>query len=198
MRRGRPRSVWAPALLIGICWIGGCQVDEAPALPRLGRVPPFTLVDQNGAAVTHRTLAGRPWVAAFFFTRCPTVCPLITARMQKLQKLAVNGGGPLRLVSVTVDPEHDRAVVLKRFAISQRADWSLLTGSAEAVKALANSFAVALEGRADPDELNFGILHSGQLILVDGAGTIRGYYKSNEDGVESRIVADARRLRAEG
>jgi protein SCO1/2 len=138
------RPAWAVVMVTAIVLGSGCRrADEAQPLPRLGRVGQFSLVDQDGTAVTRQAFAGEPWVTAFFFTRCPTVCPLITNRMRKLQQLAARDGG-LRLVSVTVDPEHDRAAVLKEFAAARGVDWSLLAGSEEAVKALANSFAVAL------------------------------------------------------
>jgi cytochrome oxidase Cu insertion factor (SCO1/SenC/PrrC family) len=55
---------------------------------------------------------------------------------------------------------------------------------------------VALDGEADPTKPDFGIMHSGHLILVDGGGRIRGYYPSREDGVENRILGDLERLGA--
>ena len=118
--------------------------------------------------------------------------------LQRLSRLASAGGAPLHLVSITVDPEHDGSAVLEAYARQHHVDWSMLTGSEETVQALARSFAVAMEGKADPDALNYGILHSGHLILVDGDGTIRGYYRSSDPDVEERILANARRLHAGG
>lgn len=171
-------------------------IEPEHPLPRLGRVADFALSDQGGVPVTRRSLLGKPWVASFFFTRCPTVCPVITSRMKSLEKAAAHDGEPLRLVSITVDPDHDGAAVLEEYAKLHQVDWSLLTGSDASVRALARSFAVAMEGKADPNALNYGILHSGHLVLVDGSGTIRGYYKSSEPGAEKRLLADVRRLDA--
>ena len=175
----------------------GCQQAAAPPAPALGRVADFSFVDQDGAVVTRRSLDGEPWVASFFFTRCQTVCPIITGRVKQLEALASDRSTPLRIVSFTVDPRHDQSTVLKQFADANEVEWSLVTGSESAIKAVARSFSVALEGEADPGQPDFGILHSGHLILVDGNANIRTYYRSSEDGVEDRILADARRLQTQ-
>lgn len=198
----RPRTQglgWATlavALLAAVSLAATQRDPRRPPLPSLGRVASFSLQDQDGATVGRESLAGEPWVASFFFTRCPTVCPVLMGRMQELRRLAEERDTPLRLVSITVDPEHDRSAVLEVYGRSREVNWSMLTGSEEAVAALAESFAVALEGEADPEELNYGILHSGHLVLVDGAGTIRGYYPSGEQDIAKRILADSRRLDA--
>ena len=183
-------------LLAAASFAATTRPERARPLPRLGRVADFSLTDQSGTPVSRRSLAGKPWVASFFFTRCPTVCPLITSRMQRLNRLASASDTPLPLVSITVDPGHDGSAVLEAYAKEHHVGWSMLTGSEGTVQALARSFAVAMEGRADPDALNYGILHSGHLILIDGDGTIRGYYRSAEPDAEQRILDDARRLGA--
>ncbi len=192
------RSFVAVAVLAALTWGAVGDTVQSRPLPRLGRVRPFVLQDQDGAAVTRASLEGEPWVASFFFARCPTVCPLITSRMLRLKTLAAQRDAPLRLVSISVDPEHDTPDVLRQYASSYGASWSMLTGNEQSVQALAESFAVALEGQADPEELNYGILHSGHLVLVDGVGVIRGYYNSGDDDIEAEILADARRLHTSG
>ena len=175
---------------------GGRRADQAP-LPVLGRVADFALVDQSSAPVDRAALDGQPWVANFVFTRCAQVCPRLTERMRAVQALARESDRGLRLVTFSVDPEHDEPAVLKSYAKSFGADftnWSFLTGSEASIEAIARSFAVALPGTTDPSKPDFGILHSGHLVLVDGRGRIRGYYPSSEDGVEKRILADLQRL----
>jgi protein SCO1/2 len=182
------------SLLVAVSFAATTGPESERPLPRLGRVADFALHDQSGDPVSLGSLSGEPWIASFFFTRCPTVCPLLMRRMQRLEKIAAERDAPVRLVSITVDPEHDESAVLEAYADSWGADWSMLTGTEKAVKTLAQSFAVAMEGEADPNELNYGILHSGHLVLVDGRGTIRGYYRSGDPDAETRILADARRL----
>lgn len=167
-------------------------------LPELGTVPDFTLTDQDGRRVTRKTLAGRLWVAAFVFTRCPTVCPRITARMRELQKLAKERGVQLDLVSFSVDPEHDTPAVLKEYAGRFHAEldtWSFVTGDFEVVSRTAvEGFKLALEGRADAGAKDFGILHGSHLVLVDAAGTIRGFYRTDEGAEIRRLLDDAQWL----
>lgn len=176
----------------------GCSRDaDHAALPVLGRVADFSLVDQGDAPLSRSALAGEPWLADFIFTRCSTVCPRVTERMHAVQALAQQRGASLRLVTFSVDPEHDAPAVLKAYAEVHGADqttWTFLTGSASAIDAIARSFAVALAGKADPNKADFGIMHSGQLVLVDERGRIRGYYPSSEAGVETRILVDLQRL----
>jgi protein SCO1/2 len=170
--------------------------SETP-LPVLGRVADFALVDQASAPVTRADLAGEPWIANFVFTRCPLVCPRLTDRMRSVQALARDERARIRLVSFSADPEHDRPQVLAAYADAHGADgesWQFLTGNEESIAAIARSLAVALDGEADPTKPDYGIMHSGHLILVDGSGQVRGYYRSAEDGVARRILDDAKRL----
>jgi protein SCO1/2 len=202
MSRSRGRLAVAATLVVvaglGLVALGRpTRADEFP-LPVLGRVAEFALVDQASAPVSRAALDGEPWVANFVFTRCPLVCPRLSERMRVLQSMAKDHATTLRLVTFSADPEHDVPDVLKSYAEGYGADrgtWRFLTGSEEQVAAVARSFSVALQGEADATKADFGIMHSGHLILVDGRGRIRGYYASSEDGVESRILADLERLK---
>lgn len=191
------RATAVGLLMVLVCAPAACQREVGQPLPVLGRVADFALVNQAGAPVTRATLDGEPWVANFIFTRCASVCPLVTQRMRAIQALAQRHEDAIRLVSFSVDPEHDQPAVLKSYADTYGADqtnWMFLTGSDGAIAAIAQSFAVALDGEADPDRSDFGIMHSGHLVLVDGNGRIRGYYPSSEAGVEEKILVDLARL----
>jgi protein SCO1/2 len=182
---------------LGFASLGRTSRALGHPLPILGRVVDFALVDQTSAPVGRAALDGAPWVASFVFTRCPLVCPRLSERMRTLQELAEHRTAPLRLVTFSVDPEHDVPDVLRRYAEAYGADrarWRFLTGSEAQVTTIARSFSVALDGEADPSKADFGIMHSGHLVLVDGRGRIRGYYPSSEDGVERRILTDLERL----
>jgi protein SCO1/2 len=161
---------------------------SAPDLPVLGQVPPFSLTDQRGETVTLDDLAGEPWIADFIFTRCTLSCPMMTTRMAELDDGRVSP--EVRLVSFSVDPEHDTPEVLadyaRAFSASNR--WHFLTGSKDEILALAlEGFHLALnpeppEGTAPPEE---PIVHSTRFVLVDGRGRIRGYYDGmSREGVE--------------
>jgi protein SCO1/2 len=166
--------------------------------PVSSQVPDFSLTDQHGQPASLRTLAGKPWVAAFMFTRCPTICPRITARMKALQQQAKQRSLPLVFVSFSVDPEHDTPAVLKDYATKQGADqksWLFLTGDITAIKRTSvEGFKLALDGKADAASEDYGILHGSHLVLVDGSAGIRGYYATNDDAAMKKLLDDAARL----
>jgi protein SCO1 len=166
--------------------------------PELGSVGAFALTDQRGQAVTAATMRGKVWAAAFMFTRCPTVCPRITRRMRDLQQAAAKDDVKLELVSFSVDPEHDTPAVLRAYAEKNGVDqktWRFLTGDLEVVrKTSEQGFKLALDGKATQGAEHFGLFHGSHLVLVDGAGNIRGYYRTSEDEQMQQLLADAKSL----
>lgn len=100
-----------------------------------GIVPEFTLRERSGTLVTKADLLGKVWVADFIFTRCADECPLVSQRMARLQA-AFATQAAFRLVSITVDPEHDTPEVLSRYAANFGAEaqrWLFLTGDKTAI-----------------------------------------------------------------
>jgi protein SCO1/2 len=173
----------------------GSACRRAADLPELGNVGSFALTDQAGHAVTVETLRGQVWAAAFFFTRCPTVCPRITRRMRDLQQSAKEERLRLQLVSFTVDPENDTPAVLTAYAAQYGADlstWRFLTGDLEVVrKTSEQGFKLALDGKPTLGAEHLGLFHGSHLVLVDGAGQIRGYYRTSEDAQMTQLMKDA-------
>lgn len=174
-------------------WLCSCR--RAADLPTLGNVGSFSLTDHAGRAVTAETLRGHVWAAAFFFTRCPTVCPRITRRMRDLQQSAAKDDVKVELVSFSVDPEHDTPTVLSAYAKQYGADlstWRFLTGDLEVVrKTSEQGFKLALEGKATPGVEHLGLFHGSHLVLVDATGEIRGYYRTSEDEQMAQLLKDA-------
>jgi protein SCO1/2 len=166
--------------------------------PELGNVGVFALTDQQGRAVTPDTMRGKVWAAAFMFTRCPTVCPRITRRMRDLQQAAAKDDVKLELVSFSVDPEHDTPQVLRTYAEQNGADqktWRFLTGDLEVVRRTSEQgFKLALDGKATEGAEHFGLFHGSHLVLVDGSGNIRGYYRTSEDEQMRQLLEDAKSL----
>ncbi len=163
----------------------------APSLPVLGAVPPFTLVERSGRAVSASDLSGHVWVADFVFTRCPDFCPALTARMAGLQKALGPAADPVRLVSFSVDPLHDTPEVLEDYArrAGAREGWLFVTGPREALAALLrDGFKVAWADDGPPAS---PITHSDRFVLVDRALRIRGYYHGTEPGDVARLARDA-------
>ncbi len=161
------------------------RVPEPP--PLLVQLPAYRLVDSGGGSFGSADLAGKVYVANFFFTRCVSICPDLTRSMARLAaRYAEARVADVLLVSITVDPEHDTPERLAEYAAAHGVDprrWALLTGEPERVRELIlGGFKMAL-GRAEQHQDSLvDIAHSGKLVLVDGAGWIRGYYDSDAEG----------------
>ncbi len=158
----------------------------------------FQLVNQDGKPVTQDTFKGSVWVAAFIFTRCPSVCPRIMKRLGQLQKTAKDKQIDVDFVCFSVDPEFDKPPVLKAFGERYGADfkrWSLLTGDSESIKkTVIDGFKIGLEGSIDEKKDHLGITHGSHLVLVDRDLTIRGYYRSSDEAKMQQLMVDAAAL----
>lgn len=163
----------------------------------LGTLPAFSLTTQAGRPLIRADLEGRPWVAAFIFTRCAGICPAMTSRMARLQHEVPAG---TRLVSFSVDPRHDTPEVLTRYAHDFHAgpDWLFVTGTQEALFALAvDGFKLGASEVPSDQQAAGGdgaFLHSSKLVLVDGTGQLRGYYDSTEEAAVRDLLSDLGRL----
>jgi protein SCO1/2 len=162
--------------------------------PVLGEVPEFSLINRDGRTVQKADLAGAPWVADFIFTRCAASCPMMTMRMERLNR-ELPADFPVRLVSFTVDPDYDTPAVLARYAASFKAPrrWLFLTGPRDAMYRLSKEgFKLAVDAGGGPqDEL---ILHSIRFVLVDGEGKIRGYYEAFDEESMKKLRQDLEAL----
>jgi protein SCO1/2 len=166
--------------------------DALGRLPVLWDVPEFALVDPHGTRVTKSLLDKHVWIADFIYTRCTSVCPMLTARMRLIQRELT--GADFRFVSFSVDPKNDTADALRRYADIWGKDerrWFLLRTEPESLQRLTDGMRVVTE--ATRDEAS-PILHTSLFFLVDTAGRVRGLYDSDDDGALHRLIADARRL----
>jgi protein SCO1/2 len=175
--------------------------ERAQVLPQLGAVGPFWLTDQEGRTFSEASLDGKVWVAAFMFTRCPTVCPEMVRRMRAIQAQAKERGVPLELVSFSVDPENDTPEVLRAYMQAQALDtsnWRFLTGDSAVIRSTAErGFKIGVEGTPKAGAEHFGITHGTHLVLLDEKRTIRGYYQSSDPERVTALLDDAARLAAE-
>jgi protein SCO1/2 len=182
------------AAIIALPLLRNALGPPAPPLPVLGTVPAFRFVDQTGAAFGPETLAGRPWVVNFVFTRCPTICPRMTEQLAALEPRL---GPRVQLVSLSVDPAFDTPERLRAFAAAHHATsprWHFLTGdSASVQRAVTEGFKITLT-REGPEDDFLSIVHGVHLVLVDGSGRIRGYYDSTDPDALDRLVQDTARL----
>ncbi|MGA9524268.1 MAG: SCO family protein [Myxococcaceae bacterium] len=161
-------------------------------LPVLWAAPEFSFTSQAGEAVTGSGLKGHVWIADFIFTRCTTVCPLITAQMTWLQRQMPDP--QLRFISFSVDPEHDTQQALADYAAKwNRNDtrWSLLVTTPPELARVVAEMRVAVAPSEDPEN---PIIHSNLFMLVDQDGQVRGAYNSADRHALNQLVQDARTL----
>jgi protein SCO1/2 len=157
--------------------------------PVLGQLPKFELVNSSGEPFGSSELEGRVWVANFIFTRCASICPLLTDAMSRLDRRFVDEGiDGIHLVSFTVDPEFDTPEVLRNYGELYGIEsdrWSLVTGSPDAIRAIVEGGFKTAMGSPDTGEGGLiDVAHTGKFVLVDGSGGIRGYYDTDAIGLD--------------
>jgi protein SCO1/2 len=170
---------WLPASVLVLALIAGsARAHDAPhdqRLPVMGPAPDFTLTSQDGLTVSLSDFRGKVVAVTFIYTSCPDICPMLTANMAHIQNRLGSAFGPkIAFVSITVDPEHDTAEVLKQYAQDFGADldgWTFLTGDPTIIRHLALRYGVfartGTEGNVD---------HTFLTSLVDPNGILRVQY----------------------
>jgi protein SCO1 len=203
MNRAVRAALWT--LLVGVLLavaVATWWVRRAPlvAPPVLSEVPAFSLTNRDGRTVGRDDLLGQPWVVDLIFTRCVLACPVMSGKMAILDRELPAG---VRLVSVTVDPEHDDPAVLasyaERFGAGER--WLFLTGDRDEIYHLAGD---GLHLPYDPNPpltpLRPGdnIYHSTRFVLLDAEARVRGYYETTDQDELARLRQDLAALAATG
>ncbi|MEZ4775041.1 MAG: SCO family protein [Bacteroidia bacterium] len=156
-------------------------------------IPDFAFTDQDGNTITPQTTAGKLYVADFFFTSCPTICPKMKAQMIRIHDAFIDNDSVV-LLSHTIDPGYDSVAVLKDYAVRlgiQTAKWHLLTGDKDAIYGIADEYLVSV---AEDDQEPGGFIHGGHFILVDPSRRIRGYYDGTKEEAVTQLIADIRLL----
>jgi len=148
------------------------------------RVPDFVFTNQDGRLISNEDYLGKVYVIEFFFTTCPTICPIMNANMKRLEE-AFGNRDDFGIASFTIDPEKDTPEQLKRYAenlgvFSQ--NWHFLTGDADTIYSLANSGFNIFAG-INPN-IAGGFEHQGYFALVDQ----NGYLRSRKDSFGNPIV----------
>ena len=203
-RSAAARLFRSPLLLLVVpLVIAGFQitravVKELPPLPQVYEtIPEFELVDQRGVAFGSDQLRGRVWIANFIFTRCPTVCPLFTERMAKLQDRIRNAAPAIHLVSISVDPEWDNPERLAAYAgkhrISERM-WTFVTGDYETIRRVVrDSMKMSMEHEGMIGDVP-DIIHGTHFVLVDQELRVRGFYDSEDEARIDQMMRDVHTL----
>jgi protein SCO1/2 len=165
-----------------------------PTLVKIGEVPNFEFTNQNNEIITNEFYDGKVWVAEFFFTTCPTICPKMNANMVKIQD-EYYGNLDFGIASFSINPKHDTPEVLKAYAKDHGATlktWNFLTGEQDKIYELANTGFTLYAG--ENSEAEGGFEHSGMFALIDKNGNIRSRIDEHGnpiafyDGLDSKGV----------
>ena len=160
-------------------------------------IPDFKFVNQYGDTITQNSLKGDIYVADFFFTTCPSICPIMHRNMLNVYKEFKNVPD-FKIISHTIDPKHDSVAVMKKYAdklgISGNS-WWLLQGNKEQTYELGQkNYLVAVK---QDDGTPGGYVHQGWFVLVDKQRRIRGYYDGTDEKQVSKLIDDIKILRTE-
>ena len=141
---------------------------------KFNKVPVFEFTNQNNIQITTTDFKDKVYVVEFFFTTCPTICPIMNSKMLALQNEFIENSN-FGIASISITPEFDTPKVLKEYADRQGAkhkNWHFLTGkSEEIVYDLSNKGFKLYAGKGD--ENHGGFEHSGLFALIDKDGYIR-------------------------
>ncbi len=162
------------------------------------RVPVFSFINQDGKQVNSADFKDKIYVASFFFTLCPGICPTLTTKLSVVQKTYANDER-IRIISHSVTPTIDTVEVLRRYADKHHIHsdkWDLLTGSKADMFRFVKTAYFASEDLGKPEE-NDDFLHSEKLLLIDSQQRIRGVYNGMADSAIDDLIADINSLKAE-
>jgi protein SCO1/2 len=155
------------------------------------RIADFKFTNQNGKIITQDDYKDKIYVAEFFFSTCPTICPIMTENMVWLQDKIIDMPDVL-LLSHSVTPDIDSVPVLKKYAIEKGVldrKWNLVTGDKKDIYYIARKSYLAVE-TGKPEEL-YDMVHTENFVLIDKKGRIRGFYdgtnldKPTDDGTKN-------------
>ncbi|WP_405247532.1 SCO family protein [Cellulophaga sp. Asnod2-G02] len=155
----------------------------------------FSLTNQNGALITNDTYKDKIYIADFFFTTCPTICPIMTDNMGTIQQEILNDD-EVMLLSHSVTPEIDSVAQLKAYAIKKGVvdrKWNLVTGDKKQIYDLARKSYMAV--KTDGDGGPFDMIHTENFMLIDKERRIRGTYDGTNPEEIEKLLEDLKVLK---
>jgi protein SCO1/2 len=155
----------------------------------------FSFINQLGDTISSADVRDKVYVADFFFTTCPTICPVMKKEMLRVYD-QFKGNSQFLILSHSIDPTHDTQAVLKDYAsklgIEDAKTWNFLTGDQEKIFEIGQT-SYLTTAMADQNEAG-GFLHSGAFVLVDQKGRIRGVYDGTKSDQVDRLMQDIPKL----
>jgi protein SCO1 len=154
----------------------------------------FSFVNQNGKTITQKDYEGKIYVADFFFTTCPTICPIMKDNMVILQN-AIKDMDDVKLLSHTVMPHIDSVPVLKAYAVEKGVmddKWNLVTGDVKDIFFIARKSYLAVKTETEGEM--YDMVHTENFVLVDQKRRVRGFYDGTNLEEINRLIEDIKFL----
>jgi len=167
--------------------------EEIQHVKKYHKISDFSLTNQNGKQITQGYYENQIYIADFFFTTCPSICPIMTKNMYQIQQKTMDKN--VLLVSYSVTPEIDNVDQLKKYALENKVNdnkWNLLTGDKKQIYELARkSYLVA---KNDGDGGKYDMIHTENFVLIDREKRIRGYYDGTNKEEVDKLLSDVKIL----
>jgi protein SCO1 len=195
-------------VLFCFCWclfaLSSCK-SSIDTLPFLGQkttnskgdsvnhtIENFSFINQDGDTLKEDFVKNKIYVADFFFTSCPTICPVMKTQLLRVYE-KYNANNNFKILSHTIDPGHDSVKVLHKYRQKlgiKGNNWQFVTGEQQQIYDIAQkSYMVsALEDKEAIDE--GGFVHSGAFVLVDKNRNIRGIYDGTKSDQVDKLIND--------
>lgn len=198
----------AGSIFVVIVLLAACQEEYQP-LPKLGNadidyatgdtlypiIPEFAYLNQDSVLITSGQMKGKVWIADFFFTSCPTICPKMTVQMKRLSEHTADLSDAVQYMSFSINPTNDQPSVLRRYIAKHgitSKNWYFFTGDEEFTHVLGTEHFL-IHANAD-DEAPGGFAHGPAFTLVDRDGIVRGVYDGTEPSQVDLLEKDLRKL----
>lgn len=159
------------------------------------KIADFSLTNQNGETVTQENFKNKIYIADFFFTTCPTICPIMTDHMRDIQKEIINDNN-IMLLSHSVTPKIDSVAQLKRYALKKGVNdkkWHLVTGDKKQIYELARKSYLAVKTDGNGDQ--YDMIHTENFMLIDKERQIRGFYDGTDPEAIKTLLEDLETLK---
>jgi protein SCO1/2 len=159
------------------------------------KIADFSLINQNGEITTQENFKNKIYIADFFFTTCPTICPIMTDHMYEIQAEILNDDD-IMLLSHSVTPKIDSVAQLKRYAIEKGVNdkkWHLVTGDKKQIYELARKSYLAVKTTGNGDK--YDMIHTENFMLIDKERQIRGFYDGTDPEAIKTLLEDLKTLK---
>jgi protein SCO1/2 len=204
------------AMVIVLLW-SACKFNNTKTLPIYGNrqaetkvvngqtvtdtvyqtIPPFKFVNQYGDSISEKNLDGKIYVADFFFTSCPSICPVMQRNMLNVYN-AFKGGGDVKILSYTIDPKYDSVPILKKYAdklgVAGNTWWFLQGKKDDTYRIAEKNYLVAV---SKDSTVAGGYVHQGYFVLIDKEKRVRGSYDGTNQEQVAQLIADIKTLQTE-